>query len=183
MSRAAEKLLTAEEYAQTTDEDGISELEQGRIVRMPFHGPRHGAICSRVGMLILNHVKQDGLGRAFLGTGIITRRDPDTVRGPDLSYCSYERYPKADLSDDYFSFPPELVFEVLEPYDRWDRMLGRIAEYLEMGTSAVSVVDPAATVILLFRPDHGPQILGPDDEWAAPEILGDFRVPVRRFFE
>ena len=63
-------------------------------------------------------------------------------------------------------------------------MLGRIAEYLEMGTSCVSVVDPGDELIHLFRPEScHPDLLGPDDEWSAPEILGEFRVPVRRFFE
>ena len=33
------------------------------------------------------------------------------------------------------------------------------------------------------RDDDADRTLGPDDEFSAPEILGDFRIPVRRFFE
>jgi hypothetical protein len=32
-------------------------------------------------------------------------------------------------------------------------------------------------------PDNPTRVVGPDDDLVLPEILGDFRVPVRRFFE
>ena len=62
-------------------------------------------------------------------------------------------------------------------------MLARVAEYLEIGAPHVSVVAPESKTITLFRPDDRPSVLDAEDDWSAPEILGDFRIPVRRFFE
>lgn len=177
-------LLTAEEFAHTADPAGcLTELVQGRIVSFPFHGFRHGVICGRLCHLIGSLAEEGRGGHAFVGTGIITRRDPDTVRGADLSYLRRERYDKATAGDDYFSLPPDLIFEILGHDERWSQMLVRVAEYLEMGVPHVSVVDPESETITVFRPDDRPSVLSPDDEWFAPEILGDFRIPVRRFFE
>ena len=184
IDRMTDLLLTAEEFARTADpDDGLTELVQGRIVTFPFHGFRHGVICGRLCDLIGSLAEQGGRGHSFVGTGIITRRDPDTVRGADLSYLRRERYDKATAGDNYFSVPPDLIFEVLEHDERWSRMLPRVAEYLEMGVPHVSVVDPESETISVFCPDDRPHVLGPDDHWSAPEILGAFRIPVRRFFE
>jgi Uma2 family endonuclease len=184
MTTVAEPLLTAEEYARTSDpDDRLTELVDGRIVTFPFHGFRHGVICGRLCSLIGAHVAETGSGHAFVGTGIIARRDPDTVRGADYSYVRRERYDLATSGDDYFSIPPDLIFEVLEHDERWSAMLVRVAEYLAMEAPHVSVIDPESETISVFRPDARPAVLGPGDDWSAPEILGEFHVPVRRFFE
>ncbi len=184
MTTVAQPLLTAEEYALTSDpDDRLTELVSGRIVTFPFHGFRHGAICGRLCYLIGTIVEEGVRGHCFAGTGIITQRHPDTVRGADLSYVRRERYDQATSGDDYFSIPPDLIFEVLEHDEPWSEMLVRVSEYLAMGTPHVSVVDPESESISVFQPDRPPAVLGPDDDWSAPEILGEFRIPVRRFFE
>ena len=46
----------------------------------------------------------------------------------------------------------------------------------------VIVLDPDPETAHVFRPDQPPRVLGPDDELTVPDLLGDFRVAVRRFF-
>ena len=91
--------------------------------------------------------------------------------------------PEDRLTDGYLQVPPELVFEVLSPDDRWPKVLAKVAEYLEAGVLLVCVANPKKNSINLFRPDEPDRMLGPDDDWSAPEMLGEFRIPVRRFFE
>jgi hypothetical protein len=48
----------------------------------------------------------------------------------------------------------------------------------------VCVVDPRRSTVQLYRIDGAePVVLANDDEFSAPEILGELRIPVRKFFE
>jgi Uma2 family endonuclease len=76
-----------------------------------------------------------------------------------------------------------LVFEVLSPSDRWSDVQVKVAEYLDVGVRAVCVVDDDTRSIHVFRPDHPMRVIKAADEFALPEILGDFQVKVEQFFE
>jgi Uma2 family endonuclease len=185
MATVAEKLLTAEEFAKLPDPGHPTELFRGRIVDMPSPGFEHGEICSQIAYLINGHVKEQGLGRTLTNdSGVITGRGPDSVRGPDVSYYSYQRVPKGTKIRGYADAPPEIAFEVLSPDDRGPKVLAKVVEYLEAGVLVVCVVNPKKSSINMYRPDEPDSVhLGIDDDFSAPEILGDFRIPVRRFFE
>src|SRR5271165_889101 len=111
-----EPLLTAEQFAQRPDSGHPEELVRGRVVPMPMPRPRHGEICKKVGRILGNWVEEEDLGRVLSNdTGVITERDPDTVRGADISFYSYARVPRGPLPDRYLDTPPDLVVEVLSP--------------------------------------------------------------------
>ena len=97
---------------------------------MPPPGFPHGVYCSKIDRIIGNFVEANDLGRTLTDdSGMITERGPDSVRGPDFSFYSYERIPKGPLKQGYPSTPPEMVFEVLSPEDRWSKVIdqgGRI---------------------------------------------------------
>ncbi len=184
MATVAEKLLTAEEFARMPDPGFPTELVRGRVVEMSSPGSRHGQICNKIGRLLGNYAEDRDLGHVLNNdSGVITERGPDSVRGPDVAFYSFAKVPKGPLTDGYLQVPPELVFEVLSPDDRWPKVLAKVAEYLEAGVLLVCVANPKKSSINLFRPDEPDRMLGIDDEWSAPEVLGDFRIPVRRFFE
>jgi Uma2 family endonuclease len=173
-------LLTAEEYARTPD-DGRSELVRGRVVALTFPPPRHGQVCSQASRLICDAVEDHG--HLVVNIGIVTRRDPDTVRGADVVYYSFDRVAKGPLPWEYLAVPPELILEVLAPDDRGRDVLERSLEFLDTGVNHVCILDPATATIQIHTADHPPRLLTADDEFALPEVLGQFRVPVRRFFE
>jgi Uma2 family endonuclease len=79
--------------------------------------------------------------------------------------------------------PPDLVFEVLSPSDRWSNVLAKIGEYLTAGVRVVCVLDPAAETAQTFYPDRPSRTLAENEAWTLPEVLGDFRVAVRQFLE
>ncbi|MFI5461324.1 MAG: Uma2 family endonuclease [Isosphaerales bacterium] len=177
-------LLSAEQFARRSDPGYPEELVRGRIVPMPMPKPRHGHLCNKVGRVLGNFVEDHQLGWVFNNdTGVITERDPDTVRGADVAFYSFARLPRGELPDQYPEVAPELIVEVLSPNDRWPKVLGKVAEYLEAGVSVVVVLDDDRRLAHVFGADGTNRMLGPDDELTLPEWLGEFRVVVRRFFE
>src|SRR5262249_32085326 len=115
--------------------------------------------------------------------GVVTAREPDTVRGADVAFYSYGRVPKGPLPRGYLPVAPDLVFEARSPFDRWPEILTKVAEYLRAGTLTVCVVDETPQSIHVFHADEPARVLGVNDELTLPQLLGDFRVSVARFFD
>jgi Uma2 family endonuclease len=75
------------------------------------------------------------------------------------------------------------VVEVISPSDRWPKVLAKVAEYLDAGTTVVLVLDDQRRLAHLYRADGTILLLGADAELTIPDLFGDFRVRVGRFFE
>jgi len=179
-----EALLTADEYRTLPDNGQPTELIRGRIVPMNVPYPRHGQICAAIVYLLLRYMEADDRGHVVSNdAGVVTERNPDTVRGADVAFYSYARVPKGPFPKGYLSVAPEVAFEVLSPFDRWPPVLAKVAEYLEAGVVVVCVLDEQTQTLTIHRNDQPPQVLTGDQEFALPELLGGFRVAVRRFFE
>ena len=182
-SLTAPHLLIAEEFAERPDPGYPEELVRGKIVPLPIAKPRHGELCGRATQLLHAWSNDAALGRLFNITGVITERGPDTVRGADISYYSFARVPKGPLSDRYLDTPPDLIVEVLSPSDRWPKVLAKIAEYFDAGTTVVLVLDDERRLAHIYRADAAPRLLDVEDELNMPDLFGEFRVRVGRFFE
>lgn len=180
-----ERLLTAEEYAQLPENGVPTELVRGRIVEMNIPSSRHGWLCVRIAKLLAIYVDDHELGRV-LGNdaGMITERDPDTVRGPDISFFSYARIPKGASLEGYAQVAPEVAFEVRSPRDHWPKILGRVSEFLNAGVLGVYVVDAKKEMVTEFDAESDPpgRTLTGDDELTFPEPLAGLRIAVRQIF-
>jgi Uma2 family endonuclease len=177
-------LLTAEEFAERPDPGYPEELVRGRIVPMTVPKPRHGEICSNASYLIRVFLDVHEVGRVLSNdSGVITERGPDTVRGADVCFYSYTHVPKGPLPDGYLNVAPDLIVEVLSPSDRWPKVLAKVAEYLNAGTTVVLVLDDERRIVHVYRADSPVRLLGSEDELTIPDVLGDFRVRVGRFFD
>jgi Uma2 family endonuclease len=180
---AAQRLLTAEEYGRLPDDGRMTELVRGEVVEVNVPVSRHGEICARIVYLIQRFLEDHPVGRVLSNdSGVITERDPDSVRGPDVTYCSFARIPPGPLSWTYLSVPPEVVFEVRSPTDRWPAILTKVAEFLNAGVDVVCVADQSTTSIYVYRTD-GNSVFPADKDLALPELHADFHLPVQRIFD
>jgi Uma2 family endonuclease len=183
-SPTAERLLTAAEYLQLPDGGIPTELIRGRVVEMNMLAPRHGQICSKVDRLVGNYADEHHLGHVVGNdSGVVTEHDPDTVRGADVAFYSYARVPPGPLPQGYLNVVPELIFEVRSPTDRWRKVLAKVLEYFEAGVSVVCILDQVSETVQIHRDEELPRTLHNSDELYLPDILGEFRVSVQRFFE
>lgn len=169
MTTATETLLTAEEFANLPDDGMRRELVRGKVTMTPPPGFEHGLLTIRLGVLIQPYLDQQRLGRLVAEAGTILTRQPDTVRGPDLSYYSYVRLPGTNRPRSYPNVLPEVVFEIRSPNDSWPEVMQKVAEYLAAGIIAV-VIDPVPRTVHLFEPNQAPRQLGPADPFALPNL-------------
>jgi Uma2 family endonuclease len=114
---------------------------------------------------------------------VITERDPDSVRGADVMFIGFAKLPAGTPPQGYVTVPPDAVFEVRSPSDRWKELHRKIAEYLSLGAAAAYLLDPDTERVHCFYPDREQQILEPGDEFAGVGVLEAFRLPVSKFFE
>lgn len=179
-----EALLTAEAFLDLPDDGQSTELVKGKVVAMTPPGQPHGLVCIEIGFILRTYLATHNIGRAVGNdSACITERNPDSVRGPDVSFYRHDQIPAKPFAPGYWKAVPPLVFEVLSPSDRWPDMLEKVAEYLRGGVMVVCVFDPDGETVQVFRADRQTQTLSGEMELKLPEVLGDdFSVPAKQFF-
>lgn len=183
MSIADTKLVTAAEFLRMPDL-GPCELVRGRIELTNPPGFRHGRVGARICYLLERYLEKNDIGRAAtLDAGVVTEHDPDTVRGADVLYYSYQRLPADQDPDDYPELPPEIILEVLSPGNVHSKMLVKVGEYLEAGVLFVCVVDPQRKTFVTYFPDRPEETIGAGETWRAESILPGFDLPLDDVFE
>lgn len=178
-------LMTAEEFVKLHGHESGVELVKGRLVRLPMAGGKHGEVCGTAYAVVREFVRPRGLGRVMSNdTFVRVGANPDTYRGADVCFISYDRLPKdQETPAGPLELPPELVIEVRSPTDRLNQLGAKASEYLEAGVSVVVVIDPKTESAAIYRPDEFPLRMHNGDELTLPDVLPGFAVPVRRFFE
>ncbi len=176
-------LMTAAEFAQRHGGDYV-ELIRGQVRELPISYPKYGKICSRMGHFLYGHVEQRDLGHVMTNDSFVqTRSSPDTVRGADVCFYSYERLPKGQVPDGLLPVVPDVVVEVRSPSERWGELFAKVGEYLQAGVRVVIVLDAATATASVYRPDELQQIFHNGDALVVPDVLPGFSVPVLSFFE
>jgi Uma2 family endonuclease len=177
-------LITADQFLARPDDGKRTELIQGRVVEMPPAGFRHGYVCNRIGRVLGDYVDRHDLGWVLNNdAGVVTARNPDTVRDPDVAYFSFSRVPKGAAPEGYPSVGPELVFEVISPSNRKAEMHEKVTEYFKAGVQVVCVLDPDDGLLAVYPRGEFPRRYTADEEFTLPEVFPDFRVTVRRFLD
>jgi Uma2 family endonuclease len=178
------RLITAEEFMEMDLGEGTFELVRGEVVFMPPPGPEHGRVCINVGFVLEVFGRRTGIGYTIGNDSAVrTERDPDTVRGADLSFYKTERWPRERLGIHAPPVPPDLAVEVLSPSNRPGEIAKKVREYLAVGTPLVWVVDPARRTVVMHRPGQTETVkLGDADTIENLAELPGFRCPVADFF-
>jgi Uma2 family endonuclease len=186
MATLATKPMTAAEFYdwvhRPENRDKFFELERGKVVQMPPPSKYHGFVCGNVSGILRNYACQSKSGYPCSNdSGIQVENDPDTVRGPDVSYHVDEQ--TADTMErKYAATPPRLVVEVLSPNDQTTRVNRRISQFLKRGVALVWLVDPEVRSVTIYRADRYHVVVDETEELTGEEVLPDFRCRVAEFF-
>jgi len=160
------------------------ELERGEVVHLTVGGMDYSRIVTEIIYLLQVWAKKTKKGRVLAGeTGVITGRNPDTVRGIDVAYLSYKRVPKGTRQSGFLATPPNLAVEVVGKGQGWGKMAQKAGEYFAMGVDRVWIVDPKKETLHVYRPDAEPERLTKADTLRDRDILPGFSCKVAAFFE
>lgn len=184
MSTAATTRLTAERFERQYADCDFCELERGEVVHLTAGGWLHSAICSKVTILLGNWARQQGTGRVLSSeAGLITARDPDTVRGVDVLYFAFERVPRGREPESFAEIPPNLAVEVIGKGQGWNKMTEKVAEYLRMGVDRAWILDPRNRTLHVFQQNEPPREYREGDTVGGDPALPGFSCKVGEFFE
>lgn len=178
----SKRYMTEADLMNVEDDSCRHELVAGMIVAEPFPTPRHDRTFRRLLRMLGDFVDAHGLGEVFGETGFVLARDPDTVRGPDLSFVSRERLSNFDDAR-FFSGAPDLAVEILSPSNRRGEMHAKVADYLAAGARLVWVVDPKKRSVTTYRTLLAPRRLESHQSLDGEDVLPGLAIPLESIFE
>ena len=151
VARAAEKLMTAEEFARLPEPDGgcRMELVRGVVVTAPPPGGGRGKRADKISVPLTLFAARYHLGEVLPEVGFRLRRRPDDVRAPDSAFVAYDRLPGGRVPEGYIEGAPSLAVELVSPSNSERAMLAKVGDYLDAGAERVWVVRPKTRTVVV----------------------------------
>ena len=181
-------LLTADQfYDFCCHNDGRYELVRGEVIELAPTNDQHGEISSNIDTAFNNYSRRRGMGRTRVETGYRLEQDPDTVRGPDVSFMLLPRGAGVTLTGRFVPNAPDIAVELVSPSNTIAEIERKVQEYLAAGSQRVWVVYPAtpSTIrrVIIHRPDGTATTYTGDDVITDEELLPGFSLPLSEIFE
>ncbi len=148
-------------------------------------GSRHGRACTKLSTRLDVFTEENRLGRVVnCDTFVRVKINPPRVRGADVAYLSYAKWPEhLEFTDGPLPASPELVGEVKSPSDTWPEVLVKVNDYLTAGVLVVLVLHPPKQTITAYRSGVEPMVFTVADTLTIPDVLPGFSVPVASLFQ
>jgi len=167
------------------DDDILYEVVDEQVVELGPMGADEIWLATVLVVHLTNFVRQHQLGRAvqemlFDFTAMIQRK-----RRQDVAFVSYERWPRQRPVPhaEAWEVVPNLVVEVISPLDKGDDILGKVAEYLQIGVECVWVIFTSQEQVYIYESPTRVRILTRADELYGEPVLPHFRLPLATLFE
>ena len=175
-------LATADEF-DTMSFDHPVELIMGEVVHMTNPGGVHGRVCVNTAFLLESWTRSQKFFHIVLSndTGIQTKVDPDSVRGPDVCVVSKTRLGDAGIPRGRLKVAPEVAVEVRSPANTWRELVAKAAEFIAAGVDEVWIIDPDSRHVHVYQEDNEPTILMEDDTLTSNHLPG-FQCQIVDFF-
>jgi len=147
------KLLTYEEWLKLPEAEGIEEVVNGEIRKMPPNKIIHADTVEKLADLLKARLDQRTVQVRVSTFGLVIRRDLLTTRVPDIAV-----FIRSDVveMDGYIHSAPELVVEVLSPANTRAERADKLRDYESLGVPEVWVLSPEAQTVevLQLRDSH-----------------------------
>lgn len=166
----------------TRDGKLVYELVDGTLVEKAM-GYRESRLATILGYFIEEFLEKNNLGITAGEQGMLEILT-DKVRGPDLSFISWDRLPNRTCPTDAVPHvAPNLAVEVLSEGNTKAEMARKRTEYFKAGTELVWEVDPAARSVSVYPEPKTPTVLKETDTLDGGSVLPGFTLSIRRWFE
>ena len=155
MTTAKPQLLTAHDLLRL-DSQGV----RGELIRrvldetMPTEQQR-GRIPINLGTELRNFTKPRAIGSVEGGAvGVWLKRDPDTIRAPDIAFFSSQQAPPLEAAAHYAEVVPDLLAEIVSPNDTAREVREKAEMWLGFGVRLMWVVNPDTRTADVYRRSH-----------------------------
>ncbi len=180
----AEKWLTGEDLLELQSESGKRyELLKGKPIETMPAGGKHGYIASKIERKLGAFIEEKNLGFLFAAeTGVYLERNPDTVRGADVTFVSRQKIKSVDEIDSGFlTVIPDLVVEVVSQPNKMSEVLEKVKMWKEAGVREIWLVDISQKSVVVYR-DESTEILTESDTLIGKNLLNGFTLPLKTIF-
>lgn len=145
------KPVTYEEWLALPDAEGVEEVVNGEIRKMPPNKWSHTRVVEALARQLRARLNFDATYVVTSVFGLVIRLEPLAVRVPDLAIFQADRIVE---KDGYIHSAPELIVEVLSPANTRAERAEKLRDYESLGVPEVWVVSPEAqTVEVLLLQD------------------------------
>jgi Uma2 family endonuclease len=167
------------------DADALYETVDDRRVELPPMGAYAGKIASVLLVELGYHVKSHDLGRAVVEVLFRIRSNPNLQRRPDLSFVSFERWPKGKRTplENAWEVVPDLVVEVVSPTNLAEEIPTRVREYFEAGVRRAWVIYPHESLVYEYDSPRSIRVLGREEALEGGAVVPGFRLALADLFE
>ena len=147
------KTLTYEEWLTLPEVEGLEEVVNGEIVKMPPNKVIHADIVENLADLLKAQVDRRSVQVRISTFGLVIRKEPLTQRVPDIAVFIRSNVVERD---GYIHSAPELVVEVLSPANTRSERAQKLQDYESLGVPEVWVVSPEAQTVevLILQDGH-----------------------------
>jgi Uma2 family endonuclease len=177
------RLLTAEDFWRLPENGMRRSLVRGEVVETMPPGGRHGVIASELAASLREWARGGPGGAVGVESGFVLRRNPDTVRGPDVFYVRADRVPDTGVPEAFWEAAPDLAVEIVSPGESAEEVHEKVRDYLAAGTSLVWVVYPRTREIVVHTPDGLARTYGGGDVLERFDALAGFTCVVAELFD
>ncbi len=139
-------------------------------------------LALELGRILANFVVENDLGYCTTADDLVEVL-PGLVRGPDLSFTSWNRLPGRTVSRAPISrVVPDLVVEILSPSNTPREISRKLAEYFGGGVRMLWVIDPRTFSADVYTSADEKTTIGETGVLDGREVVPGFQVPLAGLF-
>jgi Uma2 family endonuclease len=162
------------------DPDKEYEIIHGSPEEKEMGSARHGGIGARLIARLSWHVEDRNLGGVY---------GPDTTylvggndRLPDVSFVSASRIPEDGEPEGKWLVAPDLAVEIISPTDLYEKVVGKVEDYLKAGVKQVWLISPEHRTVTIYSSLTQTVILTDGDDLPGGDVVPDFTCRVAELF-
>jgi Uma2 family endonuclease len=157
------------------------ELVDGVLVEKTV-GYKGSFLTVALGSYLWAFVHPRNLGLVSGPDGML-RLFPGLVRGPDVAFASWDRFPDRRVPDEPIpSLVPDLAVEVLSESNTPKEMERKRGEYFSQGVLIVWEIDPETRTATVYTPDGNEVHLTESDRLDGGDVLPGFSLELSELF-
>jgi Uma2 family endonuclease len=161
--------------------DRLYELVDGTLVEKAV-GYHESLLACALGEILRRFVIPRNLGVVAGADGMV-RLFPGLVRGPDVAFASWDRFPGRKIPEEPIpSLAPDLAIEVLSKSNTGPEMKRKRGEYIEAGVLVVWEIDCKRRKVSVYTPDGAVTVLKASQKLNGGDILPGFSLKVNELF-